>query len=135
MSSAVGAGALPGRGARRGRGPGLLQTGQLATLGLLLALAAAAWLLTDSRMAGMDAGPGTDPGAFGFYIVTWVVMMAAMMFPSIAPMVLMFRRLQTGRQPASAAPASALFVAGYLLVWAASGIIGYALLKSGRALD
>ncbi len=32
-------------------------------------------------MAGMDAGPGTDPGSLGFYSGTWVVMMAAMMLP------------------------------------------------------
>ena len=49
-----------------------LQTGQLATLAALVALAAVAWLLSDTRMAGMDAGPGTDPGTFGFYVVTWV---------------------------------------------------------------
>jgi hypothetical protein len=35
------------------------------------------------RMGGMDAGPGTNPGALGFYISTWVVMMAAMMLPCL----------------------------------------------------
>ena len=134
MSSTAGAGALP----RRPRGPTVLQAGQLATLGLLLALAAVAWLLTDSRMAGMDAGPGTDPGAFSFYVVTWVVMMAAMMFPSIAPMVLMHRNLEAGRracgQP-TAGGTTALFVAGYLAVWGASGLLAYGALKLGRSLD
>ena len=48
----------------------------------LLGLAAVAWLFTDLEMVGMDAGPGTDPGAFGFYTATWMLMMAAMMFPS-----------------------------------------------------
>ena len=42
----------------------------------------------------MDAGPGTDPGGLGFYVTVWVVMMAAMMFPSIWPMVVMYARLQ-----------------------------------------
>src|SRR5438874_255645 len=37
-------------------------------------------------MAGMDAGPGTDLGTLGFYTGVWVVMMAAMMFPSVWPM-------------------------------------------------
>jgi predicted metal-binding membrane protein len=110
-----------------------LRRGQLAVLGLLLALAGVAWLVSDLRMAGMDAGPGTDPGAFGFYITTWVVMMAAMMFPSIAPMVLTYRRLQAGRRAGSAS--TALFVAGYLIVWAASGLLAYAVLKAGRSLD
>ena len=104
----------------------------------LLALAVVAWVVTDLQMAGMDAGPGTDPGAFGFYVTTWVVMMAGMMFPSIAPMVLTYRSVQRGRRAQGrAAPAGALslFVGGYLLVWGASGLLAYALLKGGRALD
>jgi predicted metal-binding membrane protein len=94
--------------------------------------------MTDLRMAGMDAGPGTDPGALGFYVTTWVVMMAAMMFPSIAPMVLMYVGLQRGRREQGlSAPvgATASFVAGYLLLWAAAGLVGYAILKLGRDLD
>ena len=35
-----------------------------------MAVAALAWLATDGRMAGMDAGPQTDPGALGFYVST-----------------------------------------------------------------
>jgi predicted metal-binding membrane protein len=121
------------------RGPQLrLRRTQLIVIAALLALAAVAWVVTDLRMAGMDAGPGTDPGAFGFYVSTWVVMMAAMMFPSIAPMVVMFQRVQRGRRQqgtAARSGATALFVGGYLAVWAASGLIGYALLKLGRAVD
>jgi predicted metal-binding membrane protein len=110
-----------------------LRRGQLSVLGVLLALAAVAWLVTDLRMAGMDAGPGTDPGAFGFYVSTWVVMMAAMMFPSIAPMVLTYRGLQAGRRAGTAN--TSLFVGGYLIVWAASGLLAYGALKAGRSLD
>ena len=87
-------------------------------------------------MAGMDAGPGTDPGGFAFFIGTWVVMMAAMMFPSIAPMVLMFARIQEGRRErGGAVPASltALFVAGYIVSWAAAGLVAYGLFRLGRA--
>src|ERR1700680_3816723 len=87
----------PAFSASRGPASGLLG-GQVAVIGGLLALAGGAWVATDLRMDGMDAGPGTDPGALGFYISTWVVMMAAMMFPSIAPMVLAHRNLQH-RQP------------------------------------
>jgi hypothetical protein len=64
--------------------------------------------------------------------------MAAMMFPSIAPMVLTFRTLQGRRREQGLhvpAGVSALFVGGYLAIWAASGLIGYAVLKEGRALD
>ena len=74
----------------------------------------------------------------GFYVTTWTVMMAAMMFPSIAPMVLMYVGLQRGRRerglPAPAG-ATASFVAGYLLLWAAVGLVGYAILTLGRELD
>ncbi|HKN94559.1 MAG TPA: DUF2182 domain-containing protein [Thermoleophilaceae bacterium] len=108
----------------------LLLRWQLAIVGGLVALAALAWWSTGARMAGMDAGPGTDPGALGFFVTTWVVMMAAMMFPSIAPMVLMYARLQRTRRDGIA-----LFVAGYLLVWTAAGLLGYAVIKLGRDLD
>jgi predicted metal-binding membrane protein len=94
--------------------------------------------MTDLRMGGMDAGPGTDPGALGFYVTTWVVMMAAMMFPSIAPMVLMYVGLQRGRRERGlSAPvgATAGFVSGYLVVWTAVGLVGYAVLTLGRELD
>jgi predicted metal-binding membrane protein len=119
------------------RGPGLWR-GQLATILGLLALALLAWAVTDLRMRGMDAGPGTDPGALGFYLTTWVVMMAAMMFPSIAPMVLTYRNLQRGRRARGdhvAAGTTSLFVVSYLAVWGASGLVAYAALKGGRALD
>ena len=49
----------------------------------------------------MDAGPGTDLGAVGWFIGIWVVMMAAMMFPSIAPMVVMYARIQEGSESAA----------------------------------
>jgi predicted metal-binding membrane protein len=109
---------------------------QIGLVGLLLVLAAVAWAFTGGQMSGMDAGPGTDPGSLSFFLVTWVVMMAAMMFPSIAPMVLMFARIQEGRRErGQAVPASltALFVAGYLVSWAAAGLVAYALFRLGRA--
>ncbi len=111
---------------------------RLAIVAVLIGLAAVAWAATDLRMAGMDHGPGTDPGAFGFYVTTWVVMMAAMMFPSVAPMVMMHVRVMRRRREQGGATtlgASALFVAGYLVTWAAAGLAGYAVLKAGRALD
>jgi len=53
--------------------------------GALLALAAAAWVLTGDRMEGMDAGPGTELGGLGWFAVSWLMMMAAMMLPSLVP--------------------------------------------------
>jgi predicted metal-binding membrane protein len=111
---------------------------RLGLIGLLLILALVGWLVTDERMAGMDAGPGTDPGTFGFYITVWVVMMAAMMFPSIAPMVVMFARVQEGKRKrgdAVEAGATTVFVAGYLITWTLAGLAGYAILEAARSLD
>jgi predicted metal-binding membrane protein len=112
--------------------------GQLLLVGLLLALALVGWLLTDRRMEGMDAGPGTDLGGVGFYVSVWVVMMAAMMFPSIWPMVGVYANVQQGRRDAGrAAPAgaTALFVAGYLAVWTAAGLAAYVLFDLLRSLS
>jgi predicted metal-binding membrane protein len=111
---------------------------RLGLIGLLLVLAFVAWLVTDERMAGMDAGPGTDPGSLGFYVTVWVVMMAAMMFPSIAPMVVMFARIQEGKRERGdpvQAGTTTLFVIGYLIVWTLAGLVAYAILETGRALD
>jgi predicted metal-binding membrane protein len=110
----------------------------LALVGVLLALALAAWLLTDRRMAGMDSGPGTDLGGLGFFLTAWVVMMAAMMFPSIWPMVGAHASLQQGRREAGRlAPvgATTLFVIGYLAVWTAAGLAAYALFEAVRSLS
>ncbi len=108
-------------------------------LGLLLAVAAVAWLMVDSRMAGMDAGPGTDPGRLGFYVSAWVVMMAAMMFPSIAPMVSMYAIVDRGKRATEGNDrglgATAAFVGGYLLTWAAFGVLAYGLFVLVRSLD
>ena len=38
----------------------------------------------------MDGGPWTDLGTFGWFLGVWVVMMAAMMFPSVAPTVALY---------------------------------------------
>jgi predicted metal-binding membrane protein len=120
------------------RVPQLSSTIQLGLIFGLILLAAIAWAVTGDRMAGMDAGPGTDLGGLGFWVTTWVVMMAAMMFPSIAPMVVMYARIEEGqraRRPPAEAGATAVFVGGYLLTWAAAGLVGYAIIETGRALD
>jgi len=92
----------------RHRGPA-----QARVVVLLIALAVAAWVLTDRRMSGMDAGPGTELGGVGWFAVSWALMMAAMMLPEVAPMVAADRRRAAG------AGASAAFAAGYLAAWLA----------------
>jgi predicted metal-binding membrane protein len=111
---------------------------QLGLIGLLVALAILAWIITGDRMDGMDAGPGTDLGALGWFLGVWVVMMAAMMFPSILPITLMYSRIRTGkREPGVAAVpfGATLFIGGYLVSWTAAGLLGYALFEALRSLE
>ena len=98
---------------------------QAALVALLMAFAIAAWLLTDERMAGMDMGPGGELGGLGWFLGVWVVMMAAMMFPSLAPMVLAFAGADSaGRGRAAATGLTVAFVAGYLAAWSAAALAG-----------
>jgi predicted metal-binding membrane protein len=93
-------------------------------------LAALAWWSTAERMAGMDAGPGTDLGALGWFLGLWVVMMAAMMFPSVSPTVALYAQMT--RQRGLSRPL--LFTSGYLLVWGVAGVAAYGLFHLGRSL-
>jgi len=72
--------------------------GAVLVAAVLLAAALITWILTIDRMAGMDAGPGTDLGALGWFLGLWVTMMAAMMFPSAAPMAVVVRRVAGERE-------------------------------------
>jgi predicted metal-binding membrane protein len=103
---------------------------RLGLVVLLLALAALAWSSTADRMSGMDAGPGTDLGALGWFLGVWVVMMAAMMLPSLAPTVALYARMTHRRGPVR----PLLFTCGYLLVWGAAGLGAYGVLRVGRSL-
>ncbi len=60
-------------------------------------------------MRGMDDGPWTGLGTFGWFLGVWVVMMAAMMFPSVAPTVALYARMSGKSRLLPVA-----FTAGYL---------------------
>ena len=116
---------------RRGLAPAFAAArARLGLIALLFALAAVAWWSTADRMAGMDEGPGTALGTLGWFLGIWVVMMAAMMFPSVAPTVSLYARMTRRRSPA----APLLFAAGYLLTWTAAGLLAYGLVDLGRRL-
>jgi predicted metal-binding membrane protein len=71
----------------------------------------------------MDTGPWTSLGSLGWFIGAWVVMMAAMMFPSVAPTVALFARVTKEKSPLR----PWLFAGGYLLTWTAAGVLAYAI--------
>jgi predicted metal-binding membrane protein len=124
--------------------------GRLALVALLFALAGAAWWISAARMGGMNAGmsamgksgtaamqghamggnSGSELGTLGWFVVTWIVMMAAMMFPSLAPTVALYARL-TRRHGNDRA---LLFAGGYLLVWGIAGAAAYGVFEAGRSL-
>ncbi len=91
--------------------------------------------MAGENMQGMDmhamdmAGP-TDNGWFfaslAVFLVLWTLMMIAMMLPAAAPMVLMFAAAQARRERHVIVP-TWVFVAGYVLVWGAVGLLVYML--------
>ena len=77
----------------------------------------------------MDAGPGTDLGALGWFTGVWAVMMAAMMLPSLAPTAAVYAALV--RRTSSRV---VLFAGGYLFAWSVAGIAAYWLFELGKSL-
>jgi predicted metal-binding membrane protein len=93
-----------------------------------------AWAVTVQQMQGMDNGPGTDLGGFGWFVGVWVTMMAAMMLPSVVPMVLIFSRVSSQRQTRGQAFVPTwIFLVGYLSAWTAYGLIAYGLFRAIHA--
>jgi predicted metal-binding membrane protein len=80
-------------------------------------------------MEGMGAGPSAELGALGWFIGVWVVMMAAMMFPSVAPTVALYSLLSKARSP----HAPVVFALGYLAIWALAGVGAFAVARIGGA--
>jgi predicted metal-binding membrane protein len=117
----------PGRGEL---GPVLTASrARLVLVALLFSLAAIGWWSTGDRMAGMDEGPWTGLGTLGWFIGVWLVMMAAMMLPSVAPTVALYSRMASERSPLL----PWVFAAGYLLTWGAVGALAFAAARAGAA--
>ena len=119
------------------RMPSRVDPREAGLIAVLLLLAAASWVFTSTQLSGMDMGRWTDPGPLGFFVVTWVVMLAAMMFPSVSPMVVAYDRIQQHRRKTGRyAPAgsTAVFVAGYLISWTIFGLVAYSLYMAVASL-
>lgn len=119
--------------------PGVLLPRRDLALGwaLLLLIAALAWVLTVAQSRDMGMEPGTMGLALPLFLLLWVVMMAAMMLPSLAPVALTWiqaiHRSTSGRVRVLRI---AEFVGGYLLAWAGFGVLVYAALAAtGHLVD
>ena len=115
----------------------LLQDRRLVVLALF-SLSALAWTYLVVMARQMAVGDMTLMGmgamtmsqmpwsllTFLLMFIMWSVMMVGMMVPSVAPMVLLFARVQR-RKLADQAPAAriAAFTAGYLLIWTSFSLI------------
>jgi predicted metal-binding membrane protein len=85
-----------------------------------------AWLYVAARTGAIGGfgGPMPTMGGLtaGFTLSMWVVMMAGMMLPSAAPMVVTFDALS--RRHAGHLRRTAAFVAAYLTVWTLCSVVG-----------
>lgn len=97
----------------------------------LLGLSAASWLYALGG-AGMMMEPAGDLEGVSLFVVTWTLMLVAMMFPSVAPVVLVYSARARHLSPSWPA-LTATFVAGYLLVWSLLGIAAYVVMAVFRS--
>lgn len=106
-------------------------------LATLLLLAAAAWGVLGWQWAvpGGDAKGLTQGMAAPLFLAVWIVMMVAVMFPTAAPMILMFERVQANRRQRGQRFVPVwLFVGAYLAVWTLFGIGAYGAAVGAEAL-
>lgn len=95
---------------------------RLGLVAVLFTVAGLGWVWAAREMSGMDAGPWTNLGTLGWFLTIWVVMMAAMMLPSVAPTIALYAKVT--KENSTLSPW--LFTGGYLLTWAAAGLVAYA---------
>jgi predicted metal-binding membrane protein len=100
------------------------------TVGVLVGLAAVAWVVTVQQAVGMSAmvtglaqvGTGMPNPVDGpVFLGMWLTMMVAMMFPTMGPTVLAHRLVV--RQRGEGMLPTLAFVFGYLVVWTAIGLV------------
>jgi len=76
-------------------------------------------------MAWMRMPGQTWPGAAASFLGMWVVMMVAMMLPSLVPMLGRYRHAVGGAADARLGLLTALVAVGYFLVWTAFGMVAF----------
>jgi predicted metal-binding membrane protein len=117
--------------------PPLLARQRALILGTLLVLAAACWVVVVRQaMDGGSMGASLTMGMGApLFLATWVAMMAAMMFPASAPMILAFARVHAARREHGRPFVPVwIFAGAYLLVWTGAGVVAYLLATGADAL-
>ena len=101
----------------------------------LVLLAILAWAVTVRQAAGMGIGVGTMGMTLPLFLAMWVSMMAAMMFPSVAPVAIMWSRTIVARSSgATRTWRITQFVGGYLAAWTAYGVLAFGVLLLAEQL-
>jgi predicted metal-binding membrane protein len=98
----------------------------------LLSTAGFSWILSSTQPDMMNLMTSYNPFSISLFTAIWTAGMAAMMFPAIVPMVLLYNKFITNKQTSSATvfvgrPFShtlkiILFIGMYLVIWALTGL-------------
>ena len=99
-------------------------------LGALLILSVTAWaiLIWQASTADKNAMGLTMGMSAPLFLTIWIVMMVAMMFPTAAPMILMFARFYTSkRERGDPFVPTWIFVSAYMVIWVLFGVLAYVL--------
>ena len=100
---------------------GVPARGTLVTVGVLGLAVVGAWALMLGPLRTSGMGSASPAAAGVLFMTTWLVMLVAMMVPSVTPMAVAYQRITAARP--NGAVLVAVFVFGYLVVWAAAGLI------------
>jgi predicted metal-binding membrane protein len=139
------------------RPPSAMDRGRRGLLAVLIALTGAAWALTlahtqplgaidqgaahhahpqgvqDAAQLATSGMAGAEWSGAGLaaFVVAWAVMMMAMMFPGLTPMLLTMHAISHHRLGRwGGLRTTAVFVGGYLLVWTAVGCLTWAIVRA-----
>lgn len=115
---------------------------QLFVAGSLLVVALVSWWITVVQQSTMmDSGMfSLEPIALILFVSSWTIGMVAMMFPTTVPMMLMFFHVGRAATPeirAGGGPTvtkAALFIASYIALWAAVGVLIYLAIGAANAI-
>src|SRR5262245_38032930 len=127
------------------------QTAFLGVSALILTASVVATIVWRASMSAMDGMPmpggwtmsmawmrmpgQTWPGAAASFLGMWIVMMLAMMLPSLVPMLRRYRQAIGGTDETRLGPLTALAGAAYFLVWTVVGTIAFPLGVALAALE